>query len=100
MCGLTSWVGVEDLNAVAGCQSFLQQRGELLRELLPVLLPNLLLKTMQDLREGTTDGRGRASFRLVIFRQTEVTPPRFRSFYYRDMDQWILQRINILAFVP
>lgn len=54
--GLTSWPGVEHLNAIAGCQSLLQQRGELLWELLPVLLPNLLLKTMQYLRDEAEDG--------------------------------------------
>lgn len=54
--GFTSWVGVENLNSVAGCQSLLQQRGELLGELLPVLVAHLVLEAVQDLREG---GEGR-----------------------------------------
>lgn len=37
------------LDTVAGRQALLQQRGELLRELLPVLFPDLVLKAMQDL---------------------------------------------------
>lgn len=56
-------MGVENLNAIAGCQSLLQQWGELLRELLPVLLPNLLLKAMQDLRDGAEDWGGELNFR-------------------------------------
>lgn len=50
MGGLPLGLGVENLNTIAGCQSLLQQWGELLRELLPVLLPDLLLKAVQDLR--------------------------------------------------
>lgn len=49
--GLPLGLGVENLNTIAGCQSLLQQWGELLRELLPVLLPDLLLKAVQDLQE-------------------------------------------------
>lgn len=30
VCEITSWVGVENLNAIAGCQSLLKQWGELL----------------------------------------------------------------------
>ncbi|KAJ3614664.1 hypothetical protein NHX12_018235 [Muraenolepis orangiensis] len=44
-------VVVEALNTVAGRQSLLQQWGELLRKLLPVVVPDLLLKAMQDLVE-------------------------------------------------
>lgn len=40
-----------ELHAVTGRKSFLQQRGELFRELLPVLLPHLVLETMQDLNQ-------------------------------------------------
>lgn len=40
-----------ELHAVTGRQSLLQQRGELFRELLPVLLPHLVLETMQDLNQ-------------------------------------------------
>lgn len=39
------------LNAIAGRQPLLQLWGELLTELLPVLLSNLVLKAMQDLQQ-------------------------------------------------
>lgn len=39
------------LHAVTRRQPLLQQRGELLRELLPVLFPHLVLETMQDLEK-------------------------------------------------
>lgn len=55
VAAVTSWVGVENLNSVAGCQSLLQEWGELLRELLPVLLPDLLLEAVQDLRGQAVD---------------------------------------------
>lgn len=41
------------LNAIAGRQPLFQLRGELLTELLPVLLSNLVLKAMQDLQQIT-----------------------------------------------
>lgn len=41
------------LNTVAGRQPLLQLWGELLTELLPVLLSNLVLKAMQDLQQIT-----------------------------------------------
>lgn len=41
------------LHAVTCRQSLLQQRGELLGELLPVLFPHLVLETMQDLEKKT-----------------------------------------------
>lgn len=65
--GLTAWLGVENLNTIAGCQSLLQQRGELLWELLPVLLPNLLLKTMQYLRDETEDGLKNTLTKTFLF---------------------------------
>ena len=43
------------LDAIAGRQTLLQQRGELLRELLPVLLADLVLEAMQDLRRDHTN---------------------------------------------
>lgn len=41
------------LNAIAGRQPLFQLWGELLTELLPVLLSNLVLKAMQDLQQIT-----------------------------------------------
>lgn len=40
------------LNTVAGRQALLQEGRELLRELLPVLFPDLVLKAVQDLGEN------------------------------------------------
>lgn len=42
-----------ELNTVASRQAFLQHRRKLLRELLPVVLPHLVLEAMQDLGRET-----------------------------------------------
>ena len=43
----------EHLDTIAGSQPLLQDGGELLGELLPVLLSHLLLKAVQDLHTHT-----------------------------------------------
>lgn len=42
-------LGMAGLHAVTGGQALLQQRRKLLRELLPVLFPDLVLEAVQDL---------------------------------------------------
>jgi len=54
-------VGVEALNAVAGRQPLLQQRRELLRELLPVLVAHLLLEAVQEKTKHTKQPQDRLS---------------------------------------
>lgn len=45
------------LHAVAGGQPLLQQGGELLRELVPVVLAHLVLEAVEDLQGGGGGGQ-------------------------------------------
>ena len=70
--------GEVGLDAVAGRQALLQQRRELLRELLPVLFPDLVLEAMKDLGEGGRQGGKKKNFmdaeqltvHYVLFKQS------------------------------
>lgn len=55
-------LGMAGLHAVTGGQALLQQRRKLLRELLPVLFPDLVLEAVQDL--GGRKHKTRQSCRL------------------------------------
>lgn len=58
-------LGMVGLHAIAGRQALLQQRRKLLRELLPVLFPDLVLEAMQDLGEKKQKAENRHGGQLT-----------------------------------
>lgn len=70
-------LGMAGLHAVTGRQALLQQRRKLLRELLPILFPDLVLEAVQDL--GRRKHKTRQSCHLTScqlqFNLDNVFPP-------------------------